>query len=73
MIWDIFKPLSGVSNPAKPGQYLGSVTTSDTLENGVNADVARLDLHLRKTGRKAYGETYGLVSNRRPYNWRGNK
>lgn len=71
MVWDIFQPLCGVSNPNEPGKYLGSVNIPEKYdENGINHKLMQFDLHLRKTGRKAYGETYGLIKNRTAYNWR---
>lgn len=67
MRWDIFKPLNGVSNPSEPGEYLGSVNTSDKLENGINPEIMKLDLHLRKKQLKAYSEKYGLIKEPKQY------
>ena len=68
MRWDIFEPLNGVSNPAEPGKYLGSVDISEKSENGINPEIMRLDLHLRKSRRKAYSESYGLITDIKKYN-----
>lgn len=67
MRWDIFKPFRNISDPNSAGEYLGSINTSDKLENGINPEIMRLDLHLRKKGLKAYSENYGLVKNPTPY------
>ena len=67
MYWDVFKPLSGVSNPVEPGEYLGSVYIENEIKNGINPHIAKLDLHLRQKGYKAYSENYGLIKNRKQY------
>ena len=75
MIYDVFEKKYGISVPYDPGTYLGSIEIDQTIRDGIALDVARFDLHLRETKRKAYGEKYNLIPNeyRKPYKWRLNK
>ena len=67
MIWDVFENKTSKSTPHTPGKYMGSIEIPQKVEEGIDKNLMRFDLHLRKTGRKAYSEKYQLVSDRKKY------
>ena len=59
MIWHVFENDNTYNtDPRTPGKYLGSIDIPEKWENGIDTNLQKFDLHLRKTRRKAYGDGY---------------